>query len=189
MTLRLFLALAIGEEVRRKLAALPRKVDLSDAKAKWVEAENLHLTLRFLGEVEEDRLGAVQSAAAPCAQRVGAFTFTVRGLVPIPDRGPLRMIWAGVEEPTGCLSRLAAELTEALTPLELHDDAEERSFRPHITLVRFRFVRDPDRIRAAVTPFSATDFGPTRAAELVLVQSQLTPLGPRYSPLARWPMG
>ncbi len=187
MSVRSFLALEPAENVRRRLAELRRHLDTTDDKIRWVSAENIHLTLHFLGEVEETALEALRVPLAAIAAETEPFSFAVRSVLTVPPRGPLRMIWAGVEEPTGALARLQ-EMTGQLLASQGFPP-EERDYRPHLTLARITFARDPDRIRRGAEKFLPHGFGATSAREIILFRSDLSPQGPVYTPLARFPFG
>ena len=186
--MRTFLAVDIDEDTRRKLAGLSQRIETAGARVNWVAPENLHVTLNFLGEVGDADLSAVCNAAAEGAGGVQGFEFDVRGVLAVPPRGrQLRMFWAGVEDPDGRMGQLYSRLSAALAELGYPPDS--RTFRPHITLARFKSARDPDAVRRAAETFQAECFGTVRATEVVVYSSQLTPQGPIYAPLSRAVLG
>lgn len=187
MALRTFIAVDIDEETRRRVAAVAARIETAPAKVNWVAAPQLHVTVKFLGDVDEAVIPVVCEAAAETARRIEPFDFEVRGLLAVPPRGRLRMFWAGVEDPTGRMGELAAGLEDALG--ELGFPRERRRFRPHITVARVRSVRDRERLRAAVAPWREEPFGTPRADALTVYSSELTPQGPVYAPLARPALG
>jgi 2'-5' RNA ligase len=185
---RAFLALEIDEAIRDALARAQRTIGDAGAKVRWVAPENLHLTLHFLGEVADEALAEVCDVVAAAAAEVRPFEFRVRGVAPVPPRGrSLRMIWAGVDDPTGRLAELHAALGLALEGLGFRQ--ERRAFRPHITMARVKLARNPDALRRAAAAFAETDFGTRLAEEVVAFSSQLTRSGAVYTAMARAPLG
>lgn len=157
------------------------------ARVRWVATENLHLTVKFLGDVDDRVLADVCAAAEQAAAQVEPFEFVVAGLSAVPPQGLLRMIWAGVTEPSGRLQRLN-ELLEAAYA-EMGFRVENRAFRPHLTLGRVKGSGGNDRIRAAAAEYAQSDFGTQGADRLIVFSSELGPGGPAYTPLAEAPLG
>ncbi|MGC9454981.1 MAG: RNA 2',3'-cyclic phosphodiesterase [Phycisphaerae bacterium] len=187
-TQRTFLALDIDEDVRRRLAELPDSVGDHDAKVRWVEPENLHITLNFLGDVSGETLADVCDLAAECAAGVKPFEFHVQGVLAVPPHGrKLRMLWAGVQEPTGRLADLQGKLADAMSGLGLR--REDRAYRPHLTVARVKFARDPNRLRSAVAPLKDDLFGTVFCENITVYTSELGPDGPTYTAVAQPPLG
>lgn len=187
MATRTFLALPLNADVQRKLVRAQEKLSSAGARVRWVAGENLHLTVKFLGDVADEALDEVCRLAAGVAAGVQPFEFQVAGLVAVPPRGQLRMVWAEVAEPTGRLAALNQAAEDACAAMGFK--RENRQFRPHLTLGRVKPSRNADQLRAAVAKFAETDFGTTAADELVVMASQLTPDGPVHTPLATAPIG
>lgn len=199
MSQRTFLALDLHPSVLDRLGRAREAMHDPDAAVRWVDRDNLHLTLLFLGDVPDERLAGVCDSAAGAAAAIEPFEFHLRGIQCVPPKGPLRMVWAGVEEPTGRLMELQAGLAAALAGLGLRQ--EDRAFRPHITLARVKNGGRPrhgdsannsaasEGLRQLALAQQDADFGPTFAEEVVIYGSVLTPEGPLYTPTARAPLG
>ena len=188
MPVRTFLAIDLDEAILDRLAAAEADIRDDRAKMRWVERDNRHITLNFLGDVPDDLLNDVCKVAAGAAGEVEAFEFRVRGVACVPASGrQLRMLWAGVDDPAGRMTKLQARLADGLSGLGLR--GEERAFKPHVTLARIRFVKDPGPLRSAAGKFADADFGARCAEELVAYASRLTPAGPVYTPVARARLG
>jgi 2'-5' RNA ligase len=187
MAVRTFLALDADEGIRAALVDASRRLEHCGANFKPVEEGNLHVTLNFLGDVADDLLAEVCSRAAGAAAAVECFDFDVKGLLCVPPRGPLRMVWAVVTDPSGRMARLQANLTEEMEGLGLR--GEERGFRPHITLARIKYATHPQQFHQAVAELAGKHFGIQHAEELVTYASRLTPSGPVYTPLAKAVLG
>jgi 2'-5' RNA ligase len=187
MGLRTFLALDLDGAILDRLDEARTEIDDPRSKVRWVARENLHLTLRFLGEVSDEMIAGVCELAAGAAGQVGAFDFDVRGIACIPPRGQIRMIWAQIDDPTGEMAALHEILSAELSGLGLKEDA--RSFKPHVTIARVKFIRNPDGFREVAADHADTHFGTQHAEELVTYSSKLTPGGPIYTPMARARLG
>ncbi len=178
MSYRLFIALDIEPGVRRKLHAAAAGLPVGDSKINFVAADSIHLTLHFIGGVADDRQMDLHLAVERAAGEVGGFDFAVTGLQAVPAQGRLRMIWAGVVEPTGRLATLHELLGASLREAGFQTD--HRPFSPHITLARAKSARDPAAIRQAVAAVEDEPFGTCHAEEIVVYSSQLTRNGPIY---------
>ena len=187
MAVRTFLALDLDDDIRKGLVAAQRRIGEKDAKINWVARQNLHVTLKFLGDVEDAMLEEVCRLVAEAAGRIETFEFDVRGVIAVPPGGRIRMVWAGVDDPTGRTAALFAEIEKALAGLGFRH--ENRRFQPHITLARVKHARDPRALREAAAPLAEQDFGAQRAEHVTVYTSQLTPTGPVYTPAARPPLG
>jgi len=188
MPARTFLALDLDEAIRDRLLAIESRIDAGGATIRWVDRPQLHVTLKFLGDVPDELAADVCARAAEAAAQVEPFDFSVRGLICAPASGrQLRMFWAGVQDPTSRMAELHRRLNAALAGLGLKE--ENRAFKPHVTLARVRFVKDPQRLRSLAEPCRDEEFGAQHAAEVVVYTSQLTPRGPIYTPVAKPPLG
>lgn len=183
MAMRTFIALDLDEPIREGLIGVIRQLDGAGGKVRWVEPENLHVTLKFLGDVQDGDLPAVLQAVADAAGEAEPFDFEVCGVQCIPPTGALRMIWTGVREPTGRLAGLFERLESALAPLG--HKPEGRQFHPHITLGRVRTEPRTGALRAAAAGLTRKGLGTQQAVEVVSYSSQLTPQGPIHSVMAR----
>lgn len=187
MATRTFLALDINEAVRGRLASMMGELGVPGAKIKWVDPGNIHLTVKFLGDIEESNFPELSRLTADAARNVQAFDFNISGVSCIPPAGRIRMIWTGVRETTGRMGELYNKLNESLRQIGAKE--ENRQFKPHITLGRIKFLPEPERLRRLVQQFASEDFGTVRAEELVVYCSKLTPAGPVYTPIARAKLG
>ena len=146
----------------------------------WVARDNVHLTLKFLGNVETARLGEVERALAAAAAARPAFDLDVQGLGAFPTRTRARVLWAGVSAGAAETAALAAAVDDALAALGFA--REGRTFAAHVTLGRVREPRAHPRLAEALDV--ATAFGHQRVARISLMKSELSPRGARYTELA-----
>jgi 2'-5' RNA ligase len=185
---RLFVALDPPEPVRRRLAALAVELRRAAGRAadeiRWVEPEKIHLTVQFLGAVPEERVPAVEEAVRAAAAAARPLSLAVRGAGGFPNARRPRVVWAGLAGDVAPLAALAEDLGRRLAPLGF--PPEERAFSPHLTLGRARDRRGAPGMAGALARVAHGDGAPWRAAELVLIESHLSPKGPRYEPVARF---
>lgn len=181
--MRLFVAVELPASVRRALGELVRDLERSRADVKWVEEENFHLTLKFLGEVDEARLPEVKEALARVARGAKPFSFEAAGTGAFPSPGRPRVLWVGVgrgaEELGSLAARVDAELARVGFP------PEGRPFSPHLTLGRVRSHRGMSDLAGALARacFPARE---VPVEEIVLFQSILGRGGPVYTPVGRY---
>jgi 2'-5' RNA ligase len=191
VNLRLFLALEPPAPVRRRLVGLQDALRASAgahaAEIRWTPAEQLHLTVRFLGNVPEERLPALREAVEGAAVATRPLRLLVRGAGGFPTSRRPRVVFARVEEDGGGLAALAARLGQVLAPLGF--PPEDRPFSPHLTLGRSRDGRGAHGAGGALVAAAALEPVPWRADDLALVRSTLGPGGARHDPLARMPLG
>ena len=189
--MRLFVAVEIGDTLAARAAELSRELrrragDAAPrARITWVPADRLHLTVRFIGEVEDERGEAVSTALQP-PLAVNAFDLTLHGAGAFPKSGSPRVLWIGVTRGREPLVAIEREVTSRLTPLGIEEEA--RAYSPHLTVAR---LREPAGLRSARLLDGLTDreIGNTRIDAITLFQSKLSPKGPTYTPLVRAPLG
>lgn len=175
---RVFAAVPLPTEIRMALAERLSSIDIP---GKVAPPENWHLTLRFLGQVDEvayERfLGLLSSA--DLGQR---FKVRFGGLGAFPKASRATVMWVGVEQGSSDLERLAGVCEDAAQGAGL--PPEDRPFRPHLTLSR---IRPPENVRSRIDTFEAIDIG-WRCESVVVYQSRQGPAGTRYEPLETVPL-
>jgi 2'-5' RNA ligase len=176
---RLFIAIEIPENIRDAFASLLNEFRPIAPQLKWVRAENLHVTLKFLGETEPGKLAALREALG--AVRSGQPAHLLfRGLGFFPNERRARVFWAGAEV-SGNLMALAADIDQAAHRLGF--PLEERPFTPHLTLARLQPPGLPPKLSQAIREKSAQAFGSWTAREFHLIESKLKPSGAEYTTL------
>jgi len=175
---RLFVALPLPEELQDRLAALGEPLP----GVRWLPAENLHVTLRFIGKVEGHQAREIDAELARVESP--AFPVTVRGIECHGNGGRARMLWAGIEANAalGALhGRIEAALRRAGFP------PEGRKFRPHVTVARIK-SNPGARLQSFLSRNGLFRGAPFQADHFVLYSSLLTPDGSRYTPEASYPL-
>jgi RNA 2',3'-cyclic 3'-phosphodiesterase len=173
---RLFVAMDIPEEVRAAVVALVTRLRPAARDARWARIEGLHVTLKFIGEVPEEKVGAIITALKGIAL-AKPIALNFHGLGFFPNERRPRVLWAGIEAGPE-LATLAASVEMALIPVGI--PREDRAFSPHLTLARFDSPRSLDRLHAAIDAAGPQDFGSTIAKEFHLYRSVLKRGGAEY---------
>ncbi|CDM64115.1 RNA 2',3'-cyclic phosphodiesterase [Pyrinomonas methylaliphatogenes] len=184
-SLRVFCAIALPDATRARLAERIGRLRASPQgfAARWERSEKLHLTLKFLGEIEASRLDALRSAAERAAMSVAPFELTLAGPGVFPPRGAARVLWLGLGDPSGRLAHLQASLEDECHKVGFPREA--RPFRPHITLARLRNPA-PQLVKLHLElPVETERFA---VHEMVIMRSELRPEGARYTELAALPL-
>ncbi len=184
--MRTFLAVDIDEAARRAIELARRQLDPPPAALRWVESDNLHVTLNFLGEIGDEMLHEVCDLVSEVAADHDPFDFTVGGITLEPRHKP-HMFWVGVGDASGAMAALQRDVTSALAGAGFR--AETRTFRPHLTLARLKFVRHPHELVNHVSPFAETIFGACHADCVSVYTSELSSEGSKYTAIARAPLG
>jgi RNA 2',3'-cyclic 3'-phosphodiesterase len=184
--MRLFVALQIPSAVREQLASLISDLRAlsvsgqSKSRPRWVPAENLHVTLKFIGHVDEQTAALIRNELNHI-HLVAPVDLRFHGLGFFPnDRRP-RVLWAGMEASSN-LAPLASEIDRRLEPFGIA--RETRDFSPHLTLARFDPPGIADQLREAIQANSSSEFGSARTGEFHLFESKTRPTGAIYTRLA-----
>jgi 2'-5' RNA ligase len=180
---RTFIAVEISSEVRMRAGRLIGRLEATGANVRWVKPEQLHLTLKFLGDVDLREIPEVCAAVARATATVPPFTLRIAGAGAFPNLGHPRTVWLGADEGVGEMSVLHERIDEALA--ELGFRAEHRQFRPHLTIGR---VRNAESGMSALAEALSEnrDFvaGVIDVDEVVTFSSELERSGPIHEPLA-----
>lgn len=180
MPKRLFIALPLSAAAIDELRAEMGRLRPFAPPVKWVRPEQLHVTLKFLGDVAEEREEDVIDALRQAAD-ISMFTFNMSGIGAFPDRRRPRVIWAGIEKGRNEVVQLAGRVEDKLAAVKF--ERGQMPFSPHVTLGRVRERGDFARMwqETERAPFVGCDDG---AVEVKLIWSTLTPKGPIYKDLA-----
>jgi 2'-5' RNA ligase len=185
--MRLFVAATLPPDLRVQLGALQHDLLGLRSEVRWARPEGIHLTFVFLGEVAPDRLAPVRNAVgAAAAEAPAPFRLRASGLGAFPERGPMRVVWVGIDGDRAAASRLKTLLDRHLAPCGFAP--EEREFVPHLTLGRVRRERGHGD-RALLERHRSSDLGEFPVDAVHLIESRLMPEGAQYSTLAGFPLG
>ena len=180
--MRLFVALDIPEETRGAIRELISRLEPVARGAKWVRPEGIHVTLKFIGWVEDERLAEIKEHLSRVPHReVIPVTFRNFGFFPNEKRP--RVFFVGIVAGAD-LVRLAADIESQLAPLKI--PKEERAFTPHLTLARFKTNEGSAQMQKILASMPSRDFGAMNATQFHLYQSVLKSNGAIYTKLASY---
>ncbi len=185
--MRCFLALETPADAKKLLAGVQERLRRADADVAWVAEENLHLSLKFLGELTAEQIGRLTDRLRAEAARRPGMTLGYAGLGVFPERGLPRVVWAGATGDLEALAGLAAAAERAAEAVGV--PRERRPFVAHLTLGRVRSARRIPQLQAALEEQRQGGWGGGPVRECVLYRSTLTPQGPVYEGLERFPLG
>ena len=188
--MRLFVGIEISPAVVTATIELVAQLQAAGAKLAprsritWVTAERLHVTVRFIGHVDEAKVNVIRAVLAP-PLAMDPFDLTIAGIGTFPPKGSPRVVWAGLTGGRDQLLAIERSVSERLTQAGVPH--EERPYNPHLTLAR---VRDAERLRSAplVGDLRDVSLGTTAVDAITLFESRLSPKGPTYVPLGRTPL-
>lgn len=183
--IRAFIAFDLSQAVSQQLEEIVRqlKIRLPGKAVRWVAVKNIHLTIKFLGDISPANLSTLEQTLQSEASRFPVFSFTVGGLGAFPSVRRPRVVWVGVQAPAE-LAGLQRSVEKALERLGY--PAEGRPFSPHLTLGRVGRNITPDelqRLSQALETAQVGQLGSVQAQAIHLIRSELRPDGPLYTRL------
>jgi RNA 2',3'-cyclic 3'-phosphodiesterase len=184
--LRLFIAVAIPEEVKAKIEAAQAELRrvLPERVVRWTRREQFHLTLRFLGDVEAARVEALEEAIRAACLGFGALHLRAERVGCFPDLRCPRVVWVGVQDQAEQLSHLQTAVE--LATHEYTTEEKEERFTGHVTLARIKAIKRPEAEALGKAAAGMTErlFGQWTAYQIDIMRSELSPQGARHSTLA-----
>ena len=182
-TYRTFIALEMPANLRAAVIDYIKDLreKIPDVSASWSREDNLHLTLKFLGDVPIARIGDVSAAASSAVRASGPFELVLGGSGVFPTKGKPSVLWIGIEDPRGGLHNVQQALEEECAARGFTRDS--RPYHPHLTIAR---IRKPQRVKDLAAAHVALDFAARTftAKELVVFRSELLPQGSRHTPIS-----
>jgi 2'-5' RNA ligase len=176
MKFRAFIAVEVGP--------LPALLDIEErlratrADIKLVEPENIHVTLKFLGDTDEDLVDKIEDVMKASTAGVGPFTIKLENMGAFPKLDYMRVVWVGMSGAES-LVQIAKALNNGLKPMGFKSD--KKGFKPHLTIARVRSPRNKSELRRAIDAQIDDQFGEVHVDKIVLKKSVLSSQGPTYS--------
>ena len=181
---RVFCAVELPDVVRTRLAdhVLRLRKEVPEAAASWSRVENIHLTLKFFGNVEVKRIEKISEAAERVMKQFSTVQISVGGTGVFPRPSRPQVLWIGVSDPSGQLTALQKKFEDECAAEGFAQ--EDRAYRPHLTIAR---LRKPEGARDLADTHLQMQFDPieVRLKELVVFRSELSSKGSRYTPISR----
>jgi 2'-5' RNA ligase len=183
---RSFCAVELSAEIAAGVRRIQGALQERATGVRWVRPEGIHLTLKFLGEVEADRIEAIVHKAEAAIQGVGPFTVGIRGGGGFPTPKNPRVIWIGVKDQSGMLKELQARVEAGMA--ELGFARERKGYTPHLTVGRVRSGKGGKPVAQALDALRENDLGSMEVREVILFRSHLKPTGAEYTKLGSFPL-
>ncbi len=184
--LRCFIAIDISEPIRRDFGEIIDRLKKYDADVKWVTVDNIHLTLKFLGNTPENLLPKIREYLFNVVLSYNPFYIRIYTTGVFPNRKYPRVIWIGVGD-SEILKRLQIDIENAMVSLGFKK--ELKAFNPHLTLGRVRSQKGVMNLIQAIDTFKERDFGTIHVKQIKLMKSELKPQRAEYSCLYEIPLG
>ena len=181
---RIFCAVELPTDVRLRLQEHVRalRAEIPEVAASWTRVENIHLTLKFFGNVSVARISKISTAVADAAKEFAAFEISVGGTGVFPKASRAQVLWIGVNDPSSKLLALQKVLEKEFASVGFQK--EDRAFKPHLTIAR---IRRPEGARQLADAHLKTEFKPQeiKVSELIVFRSELSSRGSRYTAISR----
>ncbi|NLK25841.1 MAG: RNA 2',3'-cyclic phosphodiesterase [Euryarchaeota archaeon] len=178
MAIRTFIAVDLERDER--IETFGTALKHADPSLKIVNPSLIHITLKFLGDVEEGQIPKISEAMHSAVQGVEPFTIAFRGTGAFPSLNRIRVVWVGMID-SQALGTIARRLDERLATIGFA--RETRPFAPHLTVARARSMHSNPSVRRVIQDHAQDDFGQQEVRVIRLKKSVLTPHGPQYSTL------
>ena len=177
--IRAFLAIDLDEDLKPKINDLIKEFQEIDAKVKYVELENLHLTLKFFGDIDEEGLNLLTEAIENVVSKFNPFKINIKSCGAFPNKKRIRVIKLGIEDDS-VLKDLHKQLDNEFVQLGFDKD---KKFSTHLTIGRVKSAKNKDLIKECIEEFEDIEIGEMEVNQISLKKSTLTPSGPIYEDL------
>ena len=186
-TIRTFIAVELPQDIHHALRQLQAILRMSMPDVRWTKAGNIHLTLKFLGDVQVSRLDAISEALRDVARQFAPFTMSLTGIGAFPNSRKPRIVWVGIDQGADELVKIAKQIEASMKRLGFQ--REKRPFRPHLTIGRVRRLEHPVTMTEALERAEVGELGEFSVQKVSFIKSQLDPAGSIYTTLAEAPLG
>lgn len=177
--MRTFIAVEISDEQKNSLDQIEAHLKYAGADVKWVEKSNIHLTLKFLGEVSDEKLKEIQNILNVIADNAKPFEASLKDIGAFPKIDYPRVVWVGLDKGAEELKRLAEEIDERLSKIGF--TKETRPFAAHLTVGRVRSPKNKQALKEKMLSYSFPSIPSARVDRVILFKSTLTPKGSIYT--------
>jgi RNA 2',3'-cyclic 3'-phosphodiesterase len=180
---RIFIAVKVeaGEILLKMISSL--KSGLSNENIKWTNPDNIHITLSFIGDTEEEKINIISAMLKVKCEGFGRFELIIRGSGVFKNLSDPRIIWTGID-PSERFMQLNAFVMNGLKDAGIK--TEERPFKPHLTIGRIKNLKDKTVLKTLIDKYQYTEMQKVPVNEVTLYESILLQSGPEYKPIARF---
>lgn len=177
--LRAFLAIDVDENLKAKMYKVIKQFRQIDADIKYVDLENLHLTLKFFGDIDTEGIALLSSKIAGVVSNFDNFTVKIKGCGAFPNTKRIKVIWLGIDEDE-IIKKLHDELDNEFVKLGFDKD---KKFSSHLTIGRMRNAKGKEKVKSTIEELREVEIGEMTVDKIILKKSTLTPQGPIYEDL------
>ena len=178
--IRAFLAIDLDDDLKPKINKIIKEFKQIDTKIKYVELTNLHLTLKFFGDIDKNGLKLLEDAIANVVSEFEPFKINISGCGSFPNNNHIKVIWVGIEDDS-ILKDLHDKLDKEFARIGFDKD---RKFSTHLTIGRMKSAKNKDKVKSTIEEFSNFEIGEMEVSQISLKKSTLTPRGPIYEDIS-----
>lgn len=176
---RAFLAIDLDDDLKPKINKIIKEFKQIDTRIKYVELANLHLTLKFFGDIDTNGLNLLEQAIANVLADFNAFNINIKGCGAFPNNNHIKVIWVGIDDDS-IIRDLHDKLDKEFVRLGFDKD---RKFSTHLTIGRMKSAKNKDKVKSVIEEFEDVEIGEMEVSKISLKKSTLTPQGPIYEDL------
>jgi 2'-5' RNA ligase len=179
--MRAFIAIELSPEVKESLARIQSHLKYSGADVKWIEKESIHLTLKFLGDITEEKRKEIELILDETGRSTKPFEISIKDIGAFPNINYPRVIWVGLDKGAVESKTLAEKISEEL--LKISFQKEPRPFAPHLTIGRVRSPKNKEALKEKIGTCQMPISKPQLISSVLLFESKLSSKGPTYTKL------
>jgi 2'-5' RNA ligase len=178
--------IAVDIPVFPKILEFENEIKNSGANVKLVEPENIHITLKFLGDTDEDLTDEIEEIIKKSSEEINPFNIKLKSSGVFPNQNYIKVVWIGIENAEN-LEKISSKIDEGTSKLGF--EKEKRKFSPHITIGRVRSAKNKERLLQIISKYQDVEFGNINVKSIELKKSELTPKGSIYTTLKEVKLG
>lgn len=182
--IRSFIAIDIGAS--QKIKELITELDSTGINAKIVETQNMHLTLKFLGDIDTNSLEQIKQAIQESVKDINPFEITLKNVGVFPNINYIKVFWIGIDD-AGILKKIARKIDDKLSIIGF--SKEKREFSAHLTVARVKSAKNKEELIQLINKYQDTEFEKIQIEKIIIKKSVLTPKGPIYTNLKEIKIG
>ncbi|MEE1335169.1 RNA 2',3'-cyclic phosphodiesterase [Methanobrevibacter sp.] len=177
--IRAFLAIDLDDDLKPKINKIIREFKKTDARIKYVELTNLHLTLKFFGDIDTEGLSLLEDAISNVLSEFESFNVKIKGCGAFPNSNRINVIWVGIDDDS-IIRDMHDRLDKEFVRLGFDKD---RKFSTHLTIGRMKSAKNKNKVKSTIEEFEDVEIGEMEVTQISLKKSTLTPAGPIYEDL------
>ena len=182
--MRSFIAIKLSDEIKENINKFVYRLKETNADVKWIETDNLHLTLKFLGEIEDKLIEEIKKEVENVIRNFSKFEISLQNTGKFPERGKARVIWIGIKKGDKNITDLISNTENSLVRFGFKK--ESRNLTPHITIGRVKSHKNLEKLEKILYDSIDTKFGEMLVENIIFMKSELSAKGPKYTEILKW---